>query len=134
MICRIYEFVNDNNLNVSVPSKSKDCEICKDAECKICQNLDYSLSDESYGWTISRRLTLPDKFKISCFKNSVIAIKLIHPTFSTVWIAKNIEDDITSYIVKVGRSKKKLDSIQELNYYLKKECKYDARNIKIEDF
>jgi len=137
MICRLFIFSAETGLTLNLPDSKKDCEYCKDCDtCIKSVDVNAHMTKESYSWTLSRRIKIPEELHSSIRLNGFqSAIQLIHPTVDTFWVAqlKNEENEFT-YAVLAGNSKVGCKSISQLNYDLKKNYKYDGRDIEMDDF
>lgn len=137
MICRLFIFGEETNIDLGVDHSKDKCKYCKDSsECINTKNINQHLTKEAYSWSLYQRLTLPEelqkKAKLVGFQS---AISLIHPIHETCWIAQLREkNNEFKYAILQGKSKVGCKSISQLNYSLKKDYKYDGREIEIEDF
>ena len=136
MICRLFIFSEEIGIELNLNCSKTGCEYCKDADdCVNCRDVDIHLTKESYGWVLHQRITLPTKLhkavKLVGFENG---ISIIHPTHETCWIAQLKKDNETSYCILQGKSKVGCKTISQLNYSLKKNYKYDGRDLGVEDF
>jgi hypothetical protein len=137
MICRLFIFSDETGLKLNAATSKGDCGYCKDCDtCVKCVDVGEHLTKESYSWTLSRRLQLPEDLhstaRLDGFQS---AIRIIHPTISTFWLIqlKNDENELT-YAILAGSSKVGCKSISQLNFNLKRDHNYDGRDIEVEDF
>lgn len=137
MICRLFIFSDEAGVDLKISESKRECGYCKDCDtCVQCVDINTQLTKESYSWTLSRRISLPEELHSTARLNGFqSAIRIIHPTTASFWIAqlKNEENEFT-YAILAGKSKVGCKSISQLNFSLKRDHKYDGRDIEIEDF
>ena len=135
MICRLFEFLADSNLvksdHLKVAVHSKDCDLCKrctaeDLETRLCSN--------KYGWTIIRRVKFPSNmFSKGLLQGIEIAVKLVHPTQSSLWVCIVNKDDQKLYSVVMFNIIKQFDSLDGVNDFMKESLNYTSRLLTEDD-
>jgi hypothetical protein len=136
MICRLFIFSEECNLNLNLEPSKKDCSFCQSADsCVNCEELSEKLTSDKYSWIVSRKFSLPEEYHEKCrLVGFQSAIRLVHPSSSAVWLIQLKNDNEYSYAVIVGKSKTGAKTISQLNFDLKKTHDYDGRDITVEDF
>ena len=138
MICRMFLFSEESNLNLDFPDSQRFCEPCKGIDegvCDFCSEINESLTPEKFNWTLSRKIVLPKEYRNGKLEEIERAIRLIHPSNNAIWIIQKMTDNRFRYEIMTNKTVSKCDSISKLNYELRSNFKYDTgRDIKIEDF
>lgn len=141
MFCRLHEFYIDTGI------KATDIEICTDkcADnmgqncCAIVHDVQISLyKKEKFNWNITRIIDTEWEI-IEDEETLTNAIKIMHPVHDSIWIlrwaSKNKSGNITDfYSVYMQNGKEiKIEDLEKVNWFLKKNCKYGGKPITIDD-
>ena len=142
MFCRLYEFKLATGLEViPLTECGSTCPYYIDTgSCSVCSDTETSLyKNEKFNWNISRTIDFNDVELLVEEDTLVGAIKLLHPTYSPIWVLRwvsltknGVEEESYSIFIK---GEIKFEDLDKLNWYLCRNCKYEgARYLVDKDF
>lgn len=141
MFCRLFEFKEHTGIEViSFESCNKECaHYAPGNKCLICSDKEVNLyNKERFNWNITRTIDFSFNELSNEEDTFTGAIKLIHPSYQSIWIMRwtslkkdGSTTDTFSIFIK---SELPIEDINRLNWFLRKNCNYEGRNININDF
>jgi len=136
MICRLFEFLANNDLGLDNPhvfESSSDCNINQCSNSDHSKDLDIKLCDVRWGWFIDRWIKFPKDFLSDLsFSNCDVGIRLNHPIRAHIWICRKI-GETPSYVISSGSQRTECKNIKQVNYELKKMCDDFGRDLTEKD-
>jgi hypothetical protein len=142
MFCKLHALYAETGMRpIELQDCSPSCKYYNDdtTKCAICNYEIESLYEkEKYNWNISLRAEFWDAELLHNEDTLYNVIKMIHPSFPSVWILKwvSLDDNgnrVSSHSV-CSPNEAVLTDIAHVNIYLKRKCKYDGRKITEDDF
>ena len=140
MFCRLFEFKEHTGIEViPIESCTPKCEfyVAKN-KCSVCSDKETNLyKNERFNWNISRTIDFSRNPLCEDEDTFVGAIKLIHPSYQSIWIVRwsSITDNkVTDTYSIFIKSEIQVGGIDEVNWYLKRNCNYKGRPLVTEDF